>query len=223
MAFSQSRSASPPPPMPSPQLLPTPLPSPPPLRSRHSRQRLGLDAAPQSPPIPPTLIGSPLLKKGIFAPRPRTPSSAPLNIDLWLDGDEFGARKEKTRSLPSLSSASPARHHIPGKGRHRRSESVSLSPPSNRMRARPRSRSPPPSPRRDPPPPVPPIPAFLLQATDRKDVLTPRSVNESEPCYPPGLSPDSALAPLLTGRKSNEAMTCMRFFSIHNGRSNPSQ
>ncbi|KAA1466349.1 hypothetical protein DENSPDRAFT_876443 [Dentipellis sp. KUC8613] len=213
-----SRPDSPPPRVPSPQLLPTPLPSPPPLRSQRSRQRLGLDASPKTPPIPPTLIGSPLLKKGIFAPRARTPSGQ-LNIDLWLDGDEFGARKER-KSAPTTP-ATPGRQHIPSKGRHRRSESISLSPshrspPSPYMRSRSRSRSPPPTPRREPPPPVPPIPSFFLNASDRKGVLQPKATNCDEPRYPPGLTPPTAPS---AGGKRDEAMTCMRFFSIHNPRS----
>ncbi|KAJ7590754.1 hypothetical protein C8J56DRAFT_933802 [Mycena floridula] len=85
-------------------------------------------------------------------------------------------------------------------------------------------RSPPPSPTiSQPPPPVPPIPAFALSSTDKKPVLhRPPLV----PIYLPDLDPISPIGPLTSGEPSvmrpqrrtgtMEAMTCSKFFSLHN-------
>ena len=214
MSSSSTRSLSPPPRMPSPQPLHTPLPSPHLIQRQRSRQRL--ISAPQSPPIPPTLIGSPLLKKTVAYPRQRVLSSQ-LKADIWLDGDDFGTRKEKSHSPPLT--PSPGRERQPGRGFHRRVASISISP-------RARARSPPPSPPRSgPPPPVPPIPAFYLSAGDRKPILQPRDTNLHPvvPIYIPDLrslsseSDASSRARLGVTCKSNDAMTCIKFFSIHNG------
>ncbi|KAI0052982.1 hypothetical protein FA95DRAFT_1552861 [Auriscalpium vulgare] len=209
MAYS-SRSQSPPPRMPSPTPLPTPLPSPRPFPRKSSRQRLLV--APDSPPIPPTLIGSPLLTKGVFAQRPK---HTHVLVDVWADGVDFGARRENTRSLPS-----PPRERLAGRSRHRRVASISLSVSASPGHTRARARSPPPSPRRpSSPPPVPPIPAAILAASPKKPVLQPRSTNHPELLQIPDLADASyTRPPSIRPTRSTEAMTCMRFFSIHNNR-----
>lgn len=136
-----------------------------------------------------------------------------LNVDFW-DGDDFGARKEKSRSLPSP--ASPAYEQAARAIRHRRTSSISISPP----RTRSRTRSPPPTPsRRAAPPPVPPIPAYLIDEGARTPVIHPRQLSRVVPViHIPDLTSDLHI-PMLKGRKSSrEAMTCLKFFSIHNNR-----
>ncbi|EMD40794.1 hypothetical protein CERSUDRAFT_80447, partial [Gelatoporia subvermispora B] len=117
----------------------------PPLPHRHSRNRLHLPAHPNEPPIPPRLIGSPLLQK-LTSDSPCTSPRAASEV--WLDRDEFGTQRAHAQSrnpsslapsgsvpLPQSSSATPQQ-------RHRRSGSP---PPSSRQYA--------------PPPPVPPVPS----------------------------------------------------------------
>ncbi|KAI0068761.1 hypothetical protein BV25DRAFT_1986333 [Artomyces pyxidatus] len=184
-----ARSQSPPPRMPSPQPQTTPLPSPRPLPRKSSRQRLQLPRTPDSPPIPPTLIGSPLLN----LTRPKQRAAPTFNVDL----DDFGSRAAS-----------------PGRTKHRRSASISVNHSPGR------SRSPPPTPRRRPsnPPPVPPIPAALLTPSPPKPVLQPKNTNAA--LVPLACIPDLPAyprKPALKVRKSVEAMTCMRFFALHNG------
>ncbi|KAH9951661.1 hypothetical protein B0H21DRAFT_185822 [Amylocystis lapponica] len=154
--MSPSHSTRPlPPRMPSPQLVPAPLPSPPLLPRRSSRNRLHLPAHPDEPPIPPRLIGSPLLKK-LTSTSHSEPHllSQKVQSELWIDGDEFGIRRTAD-SHPDLPSPASSTSSSSKRG-HRRTSSVVGSPSS-------RSRSPPPAPLLfSPPPPVPPIPSFAL-------------------------------------------------------------
>ncbi|KAI0719633.1 hypothetical protein C8T65DRAFT_44477 [Cerioporus squamosus] len=113
-AYPHSMSLCPPPRMPSPQLVPAPLPSPPVFPRRiSSRSRLHLPSHPGEPPIPPRLVGSPLLERLIHQdPATLTPK---IQKQLWFDGDEFGTQS----ASPALSDASTvtvasrARSHSP--------------------------------------------------------------------------------------------------------------
>ncbi|KAI0959517.1 hypothetical protein AcW1_004321 [Taiwanofungus camphoratus] len=164
-----SSSLSPPPRMPSPHLPPSPLSSPPLIPRRTSRNRLQLPPHPEEPPIPPRLVGSPLLEK-FTSNSPHEPHllSQKAQSELWIDGDEFGTRNRELSGqnpIPS-SSASPGSGSSPRRS-HRRS--ASLVPH--------RARSPPPAPlSTSPPPPVPPIPSFALATPGTK-----RSVVYSQP------------------------------------------
>ncbi|KAH9999300.1 hypothetical protein BJV77DRAFT_582259 [Russula vinacea] len=94
-----SRCPSPPPRMPSPQLLPTPLPSPP-LHHQQSRPRLNASSSQPKPPSPlgqPASPGSPI-RPQLHAPRAQPPP--PLDLSLWLDGDDFGARRARSYPRP---------------------------------------------------------------------------------------------------------------------------
>ncbi|KAH7914234.1 hypothetical protein BJ138DRAFT_1057568 [Hygrophoropsis aurantiaca] len=201
------RPASPPPPMPSPQLIPTPLPSPPSFTRKPSRSRLTVPAQ-HSPPIPPSLIGSPLLRKTLNGSRSHERLDRKAKAGLFGDDDEFGTRKS----------------HLAGKRR----TSASASPPrpehvTKRSSAQtpPRYRSPPPSPAAaSPPPPVPPIPAFMLTPTDKKSVLQP-SPKRSSPHHTifdlyMDRSDDELSRSHSLAKQSSNAVTCMQFFTMHN-------
>ncbi|KAG1866496.1 hypothetical protein DFJ58DRAFT_769437 [Suillus subalutaceus] len=206
MSFVTRRSQSPPP-MPSPELVPTPLPSPPPILHRSSRLTV---PANNSPPIPPRLIGSPLLQNTLNASRSHDRLNRKAKEGLFGEDDEFGARK---RALGKRSNSSISSLPI-----------LSTSPTRIARRALGQSstryRSPPPSPTiASPPPPVPPIPAFMLTPTDKKSVVqslpSKRATAPAQHALfdlPPSLSrPRCESTPQTPG-----AMTCMQFFTMHN-------
>jgi hypothetical protein len=203
------RCLSPPPRMPSPQLLPTPLPSPP-LHRQQSRPRLqtSSQSKPPSPLINSSASDSPVLsQRNLHAPRAKP--HPPLDMNLWLDGDDFGARRARSQSPPSP---------LPSP---ERSTQYDYKPRPNpiiipRPRSRPRPRSPPPSPgRRATPPPVPPIPTHFLGMTPGKPVLQPRSTNHLTPVSRiPDLPPPQSHVPLLRKSRSSDAMTCIRFLTL---------
>ncbi|KAG2042313.1 hypothetical protein BDR03DRAFT_945025 [Suillus americanus] len=203
MSFVARRSQSPPPPMPSPELVPTPLPSPPPI---HRNSRLTVPAN-NSPPIPPRLIGSPLLQNTLNASRSHDRLNRKAKEGLFGEDDEFGARKRalgkrSNSSLSSLPILSPSPTRITRRG---------LST---------RYRSPPPSPSiASPPPPVPPIPAFMLTSTDKKSVV--QSIPNKRATAPAqhalfDLSPSLSRARCKSTPQTPGAMTCMQFFTMHN-------
>ncbi|OCH92914.1 hypothetical protein OBBRIDRAFT_392996 [Obba rivulosa] len=72
----------------------------PPLPHRHSRNRLHLPAHPNEPPIPPRLIGSPLLQKLTTEPHYISPKAA---SEVWLDRDEFGIQRSHSQGRNSSS------------------------------------------------------------------------------------------------------------------------
>lgn len=212
-----SRSLSPPPPLPSPQLLPTSLPSPPTFPgSRLPRRRLHILSQPSSPaPIPPRLIGSPLLNKTLNISRSFERINEEAKATLWVDGDEFGSNRPESERMKDKEQykllSSPS---FPSKRASRRPSPVHIP-----------YHSPPPSPTiTSPPPPVPPIPAFLLSAYHKKPVLhTPPSLPTwpakivPVPCHPErhtlrrkrGLS-----APHHHGRAAG--LTCSQFMTMRN-------
>ncbi|KAH9844220.1 uncharacterized protein C8Q71DRAFT_852727 [Rhodofomes roseus] len=184
-----STALSPPPRIPSPQYMSSPLPSPrPDLPRRSSRNRLHLPAHPEEPPIPPRLIGSPLLRQMTVRPDQPHLLSYKAQSELWIDGDEFGTRRtESTQTSPATSSSSPVSPRRPG---HRRTPSIVLSPPQTR------SRSPPPSPMPSaPPPPVPPIPssAFATPGAKRATLRSPPTGYSQ--VHIPNIDHSSPLAP----------------------------
>ncbi|KAF8484909.1 hypothetical protein DFH94DRAFT_716846 [Russula ochroleuca] len=213
---SNTRCPSPPPRMPSPQLLPTPLPSPP-LHHQQSRPRLnGLSSQPK-PPSPlgqPVAPGSPVRPQlNLHAPRAQAPP--PLDLSLWLDGDDFGARRAR-----SYSPSSPC---TPPEGRTQHDQRGRLTPiftthPHPHPRSRTRPRSPPPSPGRPvTPPPVPPIPTHFLGVSSGKPVFQPRSTNLTPTDRFLDLPPQSH-APLLRKARSTNAITCIHFVTaVHDG------
>ncbi|KAI0832338.1 hypothetical protein BC628DRAFT_303426 [Trametes gibbosa] len=163
-----------PPRMPSPQFVPAPLPPPPFPRRVSSRSRLHLPATPDEPPIPPRLVGSPLLEKLTHKPSTMSPK---VHQHLWFDGDEFGTRTSTPphydSPLPSSASSSPFSSPRAASSSARRSHRRSPSVAYNR---RARSHSPPPPPLASAaPPPVPPIPssAFDTPGTKRPVLRTP--------------------------------------------------
>ncbi|KAH9943512.1 uncharacterized protein BXZ73DRAFT_97552 [Epithele typhae] len=91
----------------SPLLVHNSLPSPPPLGPRRvsSRSRLHLPSNLNDPPIPPRLIGSPLLDK-LTAPESGALTSN-IQKQLWFDGDEFGTRAAATASQSRSRSPPP--------------------------------------------------------------------------------------------------------------------
>ncbi|KAI0303263.1 hypothetical protein BC826DRAFT_1182782 [Russula brevipes] len=112
-----TRCLSPPPRMPSPQLLPTPLPSPP-LHHQQSRPRLNTssNSKPPSPLGKPVIPGSPIPpQRKLHAPRAQPPP--PLDMSLWLDGDDFGEKPTHPHlhgqfsftNPPSLASPKPGK------------------------------------------------------------------------------------------------------------------
>ncbi|KAI0307300.1 hypothetical protein B0F90DRAFT_1814073 [Multifurca ochricompacta] len=209
-----NRCLSPPPRLPSPQLLPTPLPSPP-LHRQQSRPRLSPPSSqskPPSPPIHPAASGSPTIPQpNLHAPRAQP--HPPLDRSLWLDSDDFGARRTSSRSPPTPCLTPP---EVWSQRAHKRLPTpISMAPP----RPRNRPRSPPPSPGRPgTPPPVPPIPTQFLGVSPGKPVLQPRSTNYLTPVSRiPDLPPPQAHAPLLKKSRSTDAMTCIRFLTLHEG------
>jgi len=203
---SNPRCLSPPPRMPSPQLLPTPLPSPP-LHHQQSRPRLNTSS---SQPKPPSPLGQPVApslpirpQPNLHAPRAQPPP--PLDMSLWLDGDDFGARRARSYSPPS---PCPPPEGTTQHDHRRRPTPISTAHP----RSRSRPRSPPPSPGRPlTPPPVPPIPTHLLGASPVKPVLLqPRSTYLTPTDHRPNL-PSQSHPHLLRKARSTNAMTCISF------------
>ena len=199
-----TRCLSPPPRLPSPQLLPTPLPSPP-LHHQQLRPRLNNASSQSKPPSPlgrPASSGSPILPlRNLHAPRAQ--ALPPLDLSLWLDGDDFGARR--ARSTSPLSPSSP----IPEKPAQRDHGHGPTPISTAYPRSRTRPRSPPPSPGRPgTPPPVPPIPTHFLGASPRTPVLQPRSTNHRTHT---GRIPDfpSPQSHLLRKSRSSDAMSCI--------------
>ena len=208
------RSQSPPPPMPSPQLVPTPLPSPPPFHRKIPPSRLTIPTN-HPPPIPPRLIGSPLLQKTLTPSRSYDRLDRRAKQGLFGEDDEFGARR---RALGRRSNSSISSLPI-------------LSPSTRTTRRSPtqssRCRSPPPSPLiPSPPPPVPPIPAFMITPTDNKVSLQSLPKRATAPAHHPvfdlyidrTLMKDPSLSKSRSGSTSHapSAMTCMQFFAVHN-------
>jgi hypothetical protein len=205
---SNTRCLSPPPRLPSPQLLPTPLPSPP-LHHQQSRPRLSASSSQPKPPSPLGQFVAPIRPQpNLHAPRAQPPP--PLDISLWLDGDDFGARRAR-----SYSPSSPSSPRSPSEGRaqhDQRRRPVPISTTHPRSRTRPRS--PPPSPGRpSTPPPVPPIPTHFLGVSSGKHALQPRSTNLT----PTGRLSDLPHQPLLRKSRSTNAMTCIHFLTVHGG------
>ncbi|KAK7695935.1 hypothetical protein QCA50_000574 [Cerrena zonata] len=157
--FPRSPSSVAPPPMPSPQLVPTPLPTPPILpRRRSSRSRLHLPANPAEPPIPPRLIGSPLLRITNSPQSQPCYFTAKAQSELWLDGDEFGINRKENAHLQDIAPPPPASPLTPTGNQKR-----TFTKPTRR------SGSPPPTPKlSSPPPPVPPIPASAFASSGSK-------------------------------------------------------
>ncbi|VDB85456.1 unnamed protein product [Peniophora sp. CBMAI 1063] len=175
-----------------------PLSPAPSLRTQRSRQRLRLPLPrAESPPIPPTLIGSPLLQN--------TKSRA------------------RTVSLNPVSSAKQVVERRRTRSHHRRTSSISISPNST-TRTNARARSPPPSPRRPSiAPPVPPIPDFA-RVEARQAVLRPRQVaDDVVPVIT--ISPPAPDVPLHQSRFSavpraaaSKGFTCINYLAMHNSR-----
>ncbi|CDO71298.1 hypothetical protein BN946_scf184908.g55 [Trametes cinnabarina] len=98
--------------MPSPQLVPASLPSPPPFARRvSSRSRLHLPANLNEPPIPPRLVGSPLLEK-LTNTQPSSTITPRAQQQLWFDGDEFGTRRSGPPQLSSPLASRPLFHGL---------------------------------------------------------------------------------------------------------------
>ncbi|KAI0375557.1 hypothetical protein BV20DRAFT_1032011 [Pilatotrama ljubarskyi] len=189
-------SLCPPPRMPSPQLVPTPLPSRPVFPRRiSSRSRLHLPTHLNEPPIPPRLVGSPLLEKLAHSPTPMSPR---VQQQLWFDGDEFGTRRTGTplrdseMASPASSSSSSFSPSTPRTAASRRARRRS---PSVAYSRRKRSHSPPPPPQSSIlPPPVPPIPSSAFDIPGVK-----RPVLRSPPATPsPRVPPSQIIVPDLT-------------------------
>jgi hypothetical protein len=211
--MSYIRPQSPPPPVPSPQLLPTPLPSPPAL-SRVSRRRLRMvsqPTRPASPPIPPRLIGSPLLEKTLTTSRSFERIDDEAKAALWVDGHEFGSSRTHWDHKETTPSAGP---------------SLSVGPTKRTRRVPPIHTSylsPPPSPKLcSPTPPVPPIPAFALIAGDKKPVL---HIPPPPPTWPAKIIPEftPTCAERIESRRkrglsvphSRPGLTCSQFMTMH--------
>ncbi|KAI9001091.1 hypothetical protein BD414DRAFT_473570 [Trametes punicea] len=185
-------SLCPPPRMPSPQLVPAPLPSPPVFPRRvSSRSRLHLPSNLNEPPIPPRLVGSPLLEKLTHVqPSAMSPK---VQQQLWFDGDEFGTRRtgpapaDSPLGSPVPSSSSSTPRSAASRRAHRRSPSIAYN-------RRTRSRSPPPPPQSSAvPPPVPPIPSSAFDIPGVK-----RPVLRSPPATPPRTRPIQIIIPDLS-------------------------
>ena len=208
----QTRSFSPPPRMPSPQLLPTPLPSPP-LHHQQSRTRLSAhsQSKPPSPLFKPAATSSSPILSQRKLHAPRALPHPPLDINLWLDGDDFGTRRERSVSPPASRYPTPPAGSV-YPNNTRRPAPISTTHP----RSRSRPRSPPPSPGRPgTPPPVPPIPTQFLGASPEKPVLTPRSSNHLSPVSRiPNLPPPQSHSPFLRKSRSSDAMTCIRLLTL---------
>jgi len=217
------RPDSPPPRMPSPDIIPEPLSSPP-IHSRSrttSRRCLRLPLQSQTAPIPPCLIGSPLLDKTLLSTRSCDHLREKANPGQWADGEAFGPRGTLNVSPPTTPRSLPLPSPTDGSSNFRRGHrrTLSFAIPY---------RSPPPSPTiASRPPPVPPIPAFVLSPTDKKPILHTQPTRLI-PIYlpePEAISPISEVS--ISPRKQNRSipaprrekstgMTCLKFFSLRN-------
>ncbi|KAI9066734.1 hypothetical protein FKP32DRAFT_1609817 [Trametes sanguinea] len=195
-------SLCPPPRMPSPQLVPAPLPSPPVFARRvSSRSRLHLPANLNEPPIPPRLVGSPLLEK-LTSIQPSSTISPRVQQQLWFDGDEFGTRttgpaqsaSNSPLASPSASSSFSSPNGTPRSAAARRARRRSPSVAYNR---RTRSHSPPPPPQSSAvPPPVPPIPSSAFDTPGAKrPVLRTPPATPSRARFGPIAIPDLGISP----------------------------
>ncbi|KAI0650354.1 hypothetical protein C8Q79DRAFT_380630 [Trametes meyenii] len=201
-------SLCPPPRMSSPQLVPAALPSPPPFPRRiSSRQRLHLPPTLDEPPIPPRLVGSPLLEKLTHQPSTISPK---VQQQLWFDGDEFGTRRtgpaqtDSPMASPLSSNSSSSSSSPPATPRTTSSRRAHRRSPSVAYNRRTRSHSPPPPPPSSAVPPVPPIPSSAFDSPGaRRSVLrspptTPSRARAAAQIIIPDLgaaSPSSALSP----------------------------
>ncbi|KAF9226581.1 hypothetical protein BS17DRAFT_764805 [Gyrodon lividus] len=197
--------------MPSPQLIPTPLPSPPPFTKKLSKSRVTLPPS-HHPRVPPSLIGSPLLKKTLNYSQSHERLDRKAKAGLFGDDDEFGARKSRENrrclSTTSLSSAYSSPRSL--------KRTLGQFPS--------RCRSPPPSPAIvSPPPPVPPIPVFMLAPTDKRSILQPspkRSTASHAAIFDLYVDhPTHGTCPATRKRCESQpggALTCMQFFAMHN-------
>ncbi|EPT03713.1 hypothetical protein FOMPIDRAFT_1014557 [Fomitopsis schrenkii] len=206
-----STALSPPRRMPSPQYMPSSLPSPRPgIPRRTSRNRLHLPAHPEEPPIPPRLIGSPLLKRMTVRPDQPHLLSYKAQSELWIDGDEFGTRRTgsaQTSPVQSSSSIPPPSPKRPG---HRRTPSITMSPP------RVRSRSPPPSPMPNlPPPPVPPIPSSALATPGAKRATLRSPPMGYSQVHIPDIDHSSPLAPTAQPKRTRWARKTASLRGVH--------
>jgi hypothetical protein len=196
------------------------LPSPP-LHHQQSRPRM--NNASSSSPKPPSPLGRPAIssspslpQRNLHAPRAQVPP--PLDLSLWLDGDDFGARR--ARSTSPLSPTSPNDPGRPSRQDNNNNNRRSSRPTpifTAYPRSRTRPRSPPPSPGRPgTPPPVPPIPTHFLGASPGNLVLQPRSTNHLAPtCTGRIADLPSIQSHLLRKSKSSDAMTYFRFLTAH--------
>ncbi|KAI0003110.1 hypothetical protein BJV74DRAFT_572518 [Russula compacta] len=182
------------------------------LLLRQSRPRLN-PSSQSKPPSPlgrPVISGSPIIpQRNVHAPRAQPPP--PLDMSLWLDGDDFGARRARSNSPPSTCPPSerPAQHDP-----KRQLTPISTLHP----RSRTRPRSPPPSPDRpSTPPPVPPIPTHFLGLTPVEPVLQPRSTNHLVPLGRMDLPSSQPHASLLRKSRSTNAITCINFLAVQDG------
>ncbi|KAH9938232.1 uncharacterized protein B0H18DRAFT_949643 [Fomitopsis serialis] len=203
----------PPPRMPSPQYKPAPLPSPtgrPGIPCRTSRDRLHLPPHPEEPPIPPRLIGSPLLKRMTVRPDQPHLLSYKAQSELWIDGDEFGTRKtESAQTSPASSPSSPA-PVSPRRPGHRRTPSIVVSSP------RKRSHSPPPSPMpAAPPPPVPPIPSSALATPGAKRATLRSPPTGYSQVHIPDIDHSSPLAPTSQPKRTRWARKAPSVRGLH--------
>ena len=105
-----SRKQAPLSPMSSPQQQNNSLPVPPPFSRRTSNRsaRLHLPQRQEEPPIPPRLVGSPLLNTLLSATKqPLTPRH-----DAWVDGNEFGTHRGQALAAPLPPAAQPYRRCV---------------------------------------------------------------------------------------------------------------
>ncbi|KAJ3489702.1 hypothetical protein NLI96_g1937 [Meripilus lineatus] len=217
MNTAPSPSRQPPPRMPSPQPVHNPLPPPFPRRVS-SRSRLQLPLHPEEPPIPPSLIGSPILQR--FTSNSRTQPqyiSEKAQSELWLDGDEFGAKRKETAHLQALVPPSPLL--VPSTPQSSKRISRRHSPPLSSSR-RNRSRSPPPTPRQcTPPPPVPPVTsnAFATPGSKKAIIHTPSARKSSIQGSIPELALDPPRSPdRLRCAQAATGVTCFEYITLHN-------
>ena len=211
--FPRSPSLVTPPPMPSPQLIPTPLPTPPVLpRRRSSRSRLHLPANPAEAPIPPRLIGSPLLRI-TGSPQQSCYFTAKAHSELWLDGDEFGINRKETAHLQDIAPPPPSSPLTPTTNSQKRTSSKPTR----------RSGSPPPTPKlSSPPPPVPPIPASALASPGCKRsavVRSPSGKTTSHLVIPELVLPSAPPASVDYPQRcvpTTRGVTCLEFIMLHN-------
>jgi hypothetical protein len=207
--------------LPSPQLLPTPLPSPPTFSGGLPRRRLHILSQPNPPPIPPRLIGSPLLNKTLNTSQSYERIDEKAKATLWVDGDEFGSNRSENRSddqqcKPLSSPSLPPTIPTPNKRITRRPSPVHTINSYH---------SPPPSPSiTSPPPPVPPLPAFVLHADHKKPVL---HAPPPLPVWPAKIIPDVRPCAaeryalrrkrgLSTPHPRAAGLTCSQFMAMHN-------